>query len=238
MRVEVGWVTATGLRADNQDCVLVAGMLSAGDAAQEASFDVDADHPLLVAVFDGLGGHAGGGVASRVAAGVLGGARVPRDDDELTALVRLASRTVSNYSKTIPRTRGMATTVVGFVLDGSSCRVFHAGDSLAFRLADGALGRLTDPHVEPDPWRPGATLITRCLGMGADPGLEIRMLALEGPLRLLASSDGVSEVLSADALRAPLASGTAADAARSLVAAATRAGSQDNMTALVVNVPV
>lgn len=234
MDVDVGWATATGARPENQDCVLVNGMLSVGDTASAAVLEVDADRPLLVAVFDGLGGHAGGGMASRIAAGVLGAGQTPRNEGDLVADARRAHRTVASFAQALPGTAGMATTMVGFLINGSVYHVFHVGDSLAYRLVDGSVGCLTEPHRAPDLRHPDAMVLTRCLGVGADEAPDIDTFPIRRPVRLLACSDGVSEVLSPDELRMHLAAGIPVEAARGLVSAAEAAGSRDNMTALVV----
>lgn len=235
MRATVGWASTAGVRPDNQDCVLVGGMLSVGDVAQTATFSVGPRITLLVAVLDGMGGHAGGGVASRVGAAVLGGSPVPRTDEELVERSNQAHRVISNLGATLPGLAGLGTTLVGFLIDEADYRVFHTGDSTAYRLVDGIVGQLTEPHRAEDPRRPGGMVLTRCLGVGSELAPDIESFPLRRAVRLLACSDGVGEVLTSDALRDALATGDPLDASVALIEAATDAGSRDNMTAVVVD---
>lgn len=236
MRLRVSWVSRAGVRPENQDCVLVAGMLSVADVQGTVWLWVVPGGPVLLAVFDGLGGHAGGGVASRVAAGVLGSPPVPHTEGDLVARVGQAHRTVASLGGALAGMGGMATTLSGFLIDDSSYRVVHVGDSAAYRLVDGSLGRLTEPHRVPDPRRPGATVLTRCLGAGTEEPADTDLYPALRPVRLLACSDGVSEVLTPEQIRRRLGEGDEAEAAAGLVSMAAEAGSRDNMTALVIDV--
>lgn len=231
-----GWVSAAGRRQQNQDCVLAAGMLSVGDVMMETTIEVDAGHPALFAVLDGLGGHAAGGVASRVAAGLLAANPVPTTQEAWTARIGQAHRTVSGLGRTLDGMAGMATTIAGFVITHDAYHIVSVGDSAVYRWSDGALGRLTDPHRAPDPRQPQAHVLTQCIGAGSDPVPDVDSFPLRRQVRLLACSDGVCDAVPVGDLRDVLGSGTAAEAARGLVQLAWASDSTDNMTALVVDV--
>lgn len=235
IRLQVGWVSAVGQRQQNQDCVLVGGMLSVGDVMLDTTLEVDAGRPVLLAVLDGLGGHAAGGVASRVAAGILAGPPVPRDEESLDARVRQAHRTVTGLGRTLDGMAGMATTVAGFVVSPDAYHVFHLGDSAVFRWSEGSVGRLTAAHRVPA-GGPGGGALTRCIGAGEEEAPTVDSFPLRRAVRLLACSDGVCDSVSLDDLRGVLGEGTPGDAARGLVQLAWGSGSTDNMTALVADV--
>jgi serine/threonine protein phosphatase PrpC len=119
----------------------------------------------VFAVCDGMGGHASGEVASRLAVDELRSffsltasdrdctwpfkfdKASTYDENRLVVAAKLANRTVLEHARANPRCRGMGTTFVGlsFTPDGRVI-VAHAGDSRAYRLRGESLERLTADH--------------------------------------------------------------------------------------------
>ncbi|MDQ1689242.1 MAG: family protein phosphatase, partial [Frankiaceae bacterium] len=110
----------------------------------------------LLAVADGMGGHAHGEVASTVAVEAL----LELDQsltgvdlsgiDLLAALggaVDAAAARLTALAQQDPELRGTGTTVVAFLVDGTRIGVAHIGDSRAYLLRDDALQRLTHDHT-------------------------------------------------------------------------------------------
>jgi len=134
--------------------------------------------------------------------------------------------------------------VVVLRLAGDHAVIGHVGDSRVYRLRDGGLAQLTIDHsllaelqatgVTPDAnfaWR---HVVTRALGTTrAEPEVQCAQVVV-GDVFLLCS-DGLSEVLTNDAMAGMLAAPAEA-ACRALVDAAFAAGSRDNISAVVVRV--
>jgi len=118
----------------------------------------------LVAVCDGMGGHAAGEVASREALRVLAAyfagqperfaGRLayraeevhPASARHLVRAIRLASRRVFNLAQQSESSRGMGTTLVSLCFEDGLVAIGHVGDSRAYRLRNRKLERLTIDH--------------------------------------------------------------------------------------------
>jgi protein phosphatase len=119
----------------------------------------------VFAVCDGMGGHASGEVASKLACEEIRNffemtARdrdctwpfkldktSTYDENRIAVAVKLANRTVIERSKTDPKCRGMGTTFVGvYFTEEGKMIVAHAGDSRAYRFRRGELKRITIDH--------------------------------------------------------------------------------------------
>ncbi|WP_437638476.1 PP2C family protein-serine/threonine phosphatase [Sorangium sp. So ce854] len=118
----------------------------------------------LFMVADGLGGNAGGEVASRMAIEVVKscfeeegdmedtwphGTAKPRDYDEVRLIlsVRRANRAIYEVSQRRDEVRGMATTFAGVLLGAGMAYIAHVGDSRVYRMRGGKLERLTQDHT-------------------------------------------------------------------------------------------
>ncbi len=212
----------------------------------------------LYVVCDGMGGAAGGEVASNeAAAAFLASARQMHLEESpverLGGAMRAANRTVFEHAAREHRLRGMGTTMVALELRGDGVRacVAHAGDSRCYRLRGGALERLTEDHsLVEEQVRLGEmsaeearrshlrNVITRVVGSHAKVEPEVRLHgAAAGDVYLLCS-DGLTRDLSDGDLRSILSrhSGNLARAARVLVDAANSLGGGDNITVLLVAV--
>jgi serine/threonine protein phosphatase PrpC len=129
----------------------------------EDSFDLDLGAGLLV-LADGMGGHAAGEVASRIAtetvvefvragaaepesrAASSVGDRGPSPANRLQAAIRLANERIFKTIEEHPEMRGMGTTLVVALCRGDGACIAHIGDSRAYLFRDGRLTRLTDDH--------------------------------------------------------------------------------------------
>lgn len=208
----------------------------------------------LFAVADGMGGHAAGDVASRIAVDVIDerllAAGPELSGDAIAGAIRAAHDAVLRAGRAEAELAGMGTTltVLAVAPDGA-CRVGHVGDSRAYRFRDGALeqitrdqtwvqaqvdaGRLTPEQARVHPF---AAMITSALGIDASP-LDVQVHepdARPGDVFLLCS-DGLTGPLRDDEIAAILTRHPAPDdAARTLVEAANEAGGPDNITVALV----
>jgi protein phosphatase len=196
----------------------------------------------IYAVADGMGGHAGGDVASNLAVVALRRladlpARGPYDvRDELAR----ANDDILAAAAQEPALGGMGTTVTGLslvCLDGAErWVVFNIGDSRVYRFADGKLEQLTTDHIAPESVTQRRGVITRALGTapGPEPDLWVR-LAIPGE-RYLVCSDGLPlELDDQDIAEILDLHPDPQQAADELVRLAVVAGGRDNVTVVVVD---
>jgi len=207
--------------------------------------------PPLFVVADGMGGHGGGNVASRIAIEEMTACAALRPlfaEAVLTALEH-ANRHIIERDEA----NRMGTTATGLAgletAGGDHLMVFNIGDSRVYRLSGGRLEQITVDHSEvqelvlagvitPEQARthPRRNIVTRALG--SDPVLRADhwLLPATGGDRYLACSDGLFGEVPDDAIRALLSVGSPQQAADALVAAANDAGGHDNVTAVVVDI--
>ena len=213
-------------------------------------------------VADGMGGQAGGEVASRTAIATFVELvqRMPnltlRLDKQAkeAALQRLATRfeqvkeALEAVVRLDPTLRGMGTTMTLTVNFRSDLLVAHVGDSRAYLFRKGRLERLTRDQTLVQSLRdtgalteeelaahPMRHILTGVLGTKGKPiNVELHFIRLEDGDQTLLCSDGLTEMVSEAAIAEVLAATpTAEDACRRLVDTANRNGGKDNVTALV-----
>lgn len=234
MKIQYAAVTRTGLVRDhNEDAILADGWVSHRDTALAAEREVDEGFALF-GVFDGLGGHAGGEIASHVAASSLGqNALTERTPAGLTAVLQETNQLVAAIGELIPSIRGLGTTGVGVVVEAARYVLFHSGDSLAFRVDDG-LDLLTEPHRTEDPIAQ-REFLTQAFG---SPGLDPAVVEHEPTeaVTLLLCSDGLHDYVERDAIAAALADLTddLAGPARVLTDLAYANGAPDNVSVILL----
>lgn len=210
------------------------------------TFDGAGDGPLLVAVADGMGGHAAGEIASRIAIDTVG--HPVKEDADPHTMVQAANDAVLEAVGNDPTLAGMGTTLSMALLEpGGTARVGHVGDSRIYLLRGGKLRRVTVDHtvvaemvamgqIRPDEeaQHPQRHLLTRALGM-RDVGIFATEEALESGDRLLLCSDGLTEMVTEPQIVALITGNSPSEAVWRLVEAANAAGGVDNTTALVVD---
>jgi serine/threonine protein phosphatase PrpC len=208
--------------------------------------------PRLLAVADGMGGHAAGDVASKVVIAAL----VHLDDDapsgDLLQAMREAVFEGSEHLREViresPQLEGMGTTLTAILFAGGRLALCHVGDSRAYLVRDGQLsqithddtfvqtliddGRITAEEANSHPQR---SLLLRALnGQDVEPDLSMRE-ARAGD-RYLLCSDGLSGVVSEDTLAEALKDPDPQSTADRLIELALRSGGPDNVTVIVADV--
>jgi PPM family protein phosphatase len=192
----------------------------------------------LFAVADGLGGHPGGDRASAAAIRALAGYdRPPGGDEDPAAVLRrgfaAAAEAVAKAASADPDLATMATTLTALLRSGDRVVLGHIGDSRCYRLRDGQLAQLSEDHVTEVPLF--GTVMTRCMGGGADDASDVTSCDARPGDRWLLCSDGLYGVVDDAALRQALAAGTPAIAVARLAGLADAAGSPDNVTMVVLD---
>jgi protein phosphatase len=239
-------ISDVGLRrANNQDsfAVFLAGTQQDFDAR---------GHLFLVA--DGMGAHAAGELASKIAADVIPLTYHKLQDksppDAILAAVLDANDQIHNRGSASPDFKGMGTTATTLVLLPEGAVLAHVGDSRAYRLRGNCIEQLTFDHSlvwelkaagqnmdDPAPSYVPKNIITRSLGPNAAVQVD-----REGPFPLqvgdtfLLCSDGLSGQVQDAEIGAILACLPPTEAVQSLIHIANLRGGPDNITIIVAKV--
>ncbi|WP_454299630.1 protein phosphatase 2C domain-containing protein [Salana multivorans] len=213
----------------------------------------------LVALADGMGGHAAGEVASAVVidrltplAHTAGDGPGTLSLENLTEALGRARATLRALSAADPSMMGMGTTLVALALAPEGVLLAHVGDSRIYRLRDGTLDLLTTDHthvqrlVEAGRLDPAAvrqhpfrSIILRSLDDTSDDLPDVAPTDAIAPGdRLLLCSDGLSDYVTDDAIAQGLAHGTPQEAADRLIDLALGQATRDNVTVVVVDTEI
>lgn len=218
--------------------------------------------PPVFVVADGMGGHAGGDVASRIVveefARLVEEGYDPRRGAEHVAETLARSQTrIVEYGEgqraEQPRWHAGTTAVVAALVDDAGTTkwlLVNLGDSRIYRYADGHLDQVSVDHsvvqelvdageitAEEAAVHPERHVITRALGSPEGVRPDFFLLPLTAVERLVLCSDGISGMIADSEIAAILESvPDPRDAADALVRAALDAGGRDNATAVVVDV--
>ena len=224
-----GHASETGKRPDNQDFV---GVYAATELERVR-------HGMIAALADGVGGAKAGRMAAELAVRALIEGLYDQPDTIGTAMA--ATRVMGPFNRWLTamgRTDSMAhaaTTFTGLVLRGRRAHVLHVGDSRAWLFRDGRLTQLTEDHCHSHPDQ--RHILYRAIGIEERLRLDHHEVALAEHDRLLLTSDGVHATLGARQIERLLGKrGSAAGDAQALVDAALEAGSQDNASAIILDV--
>jgi serine/threonine protein phosphatase PrpC len=227
---------------------------------------VNAEDLRLFVVADGMGGHAAGEVAARIAVESIENfirrshettdfswpygidPTLSYEANRLKTAVSLANRRINRLAENHDDYVGMGTTVVCALISGRQLVVAHVGDSRLYLCQDHALVQLT----EDDSWaatvlgskagdcgpHPMRHVLTNVLGARPDTMVHLLERELSGDETLLLCSDGLHGSVPHETLRDVMASNQELPAlVRALIASALEHGSRDNITALVVRCP-
>jgi len=230
----------------------------------EDAFTCDVGLGLFV-VADGMGGHAAGEIASRLAVEAIrafvagsapdaapAGARSPAaslspEANRLRTAVQRGNERVFRAAEHDAECAGMGTTVVAALFGPSSIAVAHVGDSRVYSYLAGHLVQLTEDDsllaslkgaVDPahHARHPLRNVLTNVLGTREDTEVHVADHRRTPGLRLLLCSDGLHGMLSDAQIASALAAAPdPRTASERLVAQAIASGGRDNVTALVVD---
>jgi protein phosphatase len=210
----------------------------------------------LYIVADGMGGHAGGDVASHIAAQRIAEADQPYPSaedaahalhDALIAANGLLAETVFDHNELT----GMGTTVSALARVGDKLALAHIGDSRVYRFRDGELTQMTTDHTfvqrlvesgritpEEAAVHPRRAVLMRVLGdVDASPEIDTAVFDTRPGDRWMLCSDGLSGYVSEDKMAQVLGTiRTAQGAADRLVKESLDHGAPDNVTVLLIDI--
>ncbi|MFP3461967.1 protein phosphatase 2C domain-containing protein [Arthrobacter globiformis] len=208
----------------------------------------------LAVVADGMGGHAGGDVAS--AATVLDMIHLDTDDyddDAGTVLadeIQTANSLLSELVHINPKLAGMGTTVTALLLAEGKLHFAHIGDSRAYRLRDGEFEQISVDHTfvqrlidegrlrpEEAETHPHKNVLMRVLGdVDASPELDLATIEVQPGERWLLCSDGLNYVAGHVVERTVRETPDLHECVETLVDLTLEAGAPDNVTVVMVEI--
>lgn len=208
----------------------------------------------LAVVADGMGGHAGGDVAS--ASTVLDMIHLDRDsypdgaEAVLADEIQTANSLLSELVHVNPKLAGMGTTVTALLLEGRRLHFAHIGDSRAYRLRNGKFEQISVDHTfvqrlidegrlrpEEAETHPHKNVLMRVLGdVDASPELDLDVLDVEPGERWLLCSDGLNYVQGAVVEQVVRETKDLADCAELLIELTLANGAPDNVTVVLLEI--
>ena len=236
LTISTGHASQKGLRERNEDFL---GMIvPEGDEL--------ANKGIIAAIADGVSGHGGGREAAEYAVrGLLADYYATPDTWEVTLSVDRVTNAINRWVIAQGRSQaewaGMATTLTALILRGRRYTLAHVGDTRCYlakaatRSSAAPLQQLSTDHV----WdRPGMQhVLTRGIGIDERLHLDFSEGELEAGDQFILLCDGVWETLRDDGLHAMLRVHNDPQLlAQALVDAALARGSQDNCSALVLQI--
>jgi serine/threonine protein phosphatase PrpC len=212
----------------------------------------------LIAVADGMGGHAGGEVASRIAirtlqsmAPMLTDETIDSDStrDSLINSLHTIDIEIGDFAREAIELRGMGTTLTALVIHADEIALLHVGDSRCYRLRGNTIEQLSNDHtVIQELLSQGAITLTEALDhpqrsvltqalMGEGNVVPVLQLfdAKEGD-RYLLCSDGLSSILTEKEIKLLLKKRDRKVAIKALVDATYIQGAPDNITVLIADI--
>jgi len=212
----------------------------------------------LLAVADGMGGHAGGEVASKIAIATLA-SMVPVltapdiDTDSIEDLLLNSLHTIDGEIAHVAsdeiELRGMGTTLTALLIRDGRAALLHVGDSRCYRLRGNTFEQLTHDHTVLQELldsgtismseahdHPQRSMLTQVL-MGEGSVAPVLMVyEVNSKDRFLLCSDGLSSVLTEKEIKSLLKKSNRDEAVEALVEATYVNGAPDNVTVVVADV--
>ena len=217
----------------------------------EDAFCIEKDLGLL-AIADGMGGHASGEVASKMAIEILRDSPKKEGEplpDRLDSGVKLANKMIYEASRSQSQLNGMGTTLTAVQFDGNRLSIAHVGDSRAYLIRGGVIEQLTDDHTivseqvargmitrEEAARSDMRNVLSKALGIAPEVDVDMEELTVSEGDQLVLCSDGLSELISDDEILAEVQSSNRPDlVCNELVDLANQRGGEDNITVIVAH---
>lgn len=232
---------------------LAAGMATHIGRVRAVNQDAAATDERVVVVADGMGGHNGGEVASRIAVDTFLAAQAEPSIASVVAAVDLANDAILERAEEEPGLVGMGTTLCALAVvstdEGERLCVANVGDSRVYVLADGALEQISEDHslvaglvrqgrlrAEDAERHPQRNILTRALGVEPQVLVDAWEVVPVAGDRFLLCSDGLFNEVPDDRIAAVLRRlADPQEAAEELVRLANEGGGRDNVTVVVAD---
>ena len=214
--------------------------------------------PQLIAVADGMGGHAAGEVASRIAVQVLHRltptlTATDIDEDSVSDLLMHSLHSIDEEIAAVAEEeiekRGMGTTLTALLFRDNHIALLHVGDSRCYRLRGSALEQLSNDHTVIQELlnqgaiseaeaaeHPQRSMLTQALRGDGDVTPVLQVYEVKKGDRFLLCSDGLSGVLTEKEIKIGLKKSHKDEAVKFLVDATYVNGAPDNVTVLIADI--
>ena len=210
---------------------------------REGNEDSGLISPKLIAVADGMGGHAGGEVASTIAITAL--AKTETNKHSLLTITKDIDTAILDKSNSQPDLAGMGTTLTALHITDEAVELLHVGDSRCYAFTSGKLNQLSHDHtviqelidqgrISPDEAinHPQRSLLTHALmgNSGLEPVIQLYPIKLGD--QFLLCSDGLTTVLSDFEIGKIVKKYSGQELVENLVAETKAKGAPDNVTVI------
>ena len=214
--------------------------------------------PQLIAVADGMGGHAAGEVASRIAIQVLHRltptlTATDIDEDSVSDLLMHSLHSIDEEIAAVAEEeiekRGMGTTLTALLFRDNHIALLHVGDSRCYRLRGSSLEQLSNDHTVIQELldqgaiseaeaaeHPQRSMLTQALRGDGDVTPVLQVYEVKKGDRFLLCSDGLSGVLTEKEIKIGLKKSDKDEAVKFLVDATYVNGAPDNVTVLIADI--
>ena len=214
--------------------------------------------PQLIAVADGMGGHAAGEVASRIAVQVLHRltptlTATDIDEDSVSDLLMHSLHSIDEEIAAVAEEeiekRGMGTTLTALLFRDNHIALLHVGDSRCYRLRGSSLEQLSNDHTVIQELldqgaiseaeaaeHPQRSMLTQALRGDGDVTPVLQVYEVKKGDRFLLCSDGLSGVLTEKEIKIGLKKSDKDEAVKFLVDATYVNGAPDNVTVLIADI--
>ncbi|MGM9539409.1 Stp1/IreP family PP2C-type Ser/Thr phosphatase [Anaerovibrio sp.] len=207
--------------------------------------------PSDFVVADGMGGHVAGEVASHILTGVmnqlLSEHEGPLGQEGLREMVIRGNRAILASIQRHPERRGMGTTATCLHLEGGRAVWAHVGDSRLYLVRGGSMRQITRDHTYVNDLiasgsitpleaetHPKRNMLMRAVGVEEYVQVDTGEFSLQEGDILLLCSDGLTNMVTEDAIRTVLEAESCVNPAASLVECARAGGGIDNISVIVV----
>jgi len=242
-QLDIGALTDRGTqRVNNQDYI---GHIRAQD-----------NSAVLAIVADGMGGHQGGEVASRMAVERIMESQGDGRQNKLTAKalrhrIETVNTAIYKQAQSPEALHGMGTTLVVLAIEQGMAYYAYVGDSRLYRVRAGECRQLSEDHTvvaemlkaglitaEEAAHHPDRNVITRAIGTYPNVVADSpeQPLVIETGDSFLLCSDGLYELVDNAEISQILTDNTAQQACQSLIQLANSRGGHDNISAMVIKV--
>ena len=244
----IGMLTDVGkVRTIDEDSILAAD-LSFGVNSESSKF-------LLLAVADGMGGHAKGEEASKIALNAIARTVIPElfNDTPFTELlekgIQNANQDILDYTAKYPESSGMGTTSVCAVVKGNEVHLANVGDSRAYVISDDEIRGVTTDHSYVQALvdegkitqaeareHPKKNIITKAVGISPSVEADKSILTLGSDESLLLCCDGVIAHLTDEDIHKIINdSPDPQSACQKIVDTANERGGSDNISLIILS---
>ena len=244
----IGMLTDVGkVRTIDEDSILAAD-LSFGVNSESSKF-------LLLAVADGMGGHAKGEEASKIALNAIARTVIPElfNDTPFTELlekgIQNANQDILDYTAKYPESSGMGTTSVCAVVKGNEVHLANVGDSRAYVISDDEIRGVTKDHSYVQALvdegkitqaeareHPKKNIITKAVGISPSVEADKLKLTLDSDESLLLCCDGVIAHLTDEDIHKIINdSPDPQSACQKIVDTANERGGSDNISLIILS---